>query len=40
MDNPSKQCVSFFIRSFADDRAKRPQSAADFFRQLEQALLE
>jgi serine/threonine-protein kinase len=37
IDNPSEQWASFFARSFADDRTKRPQSATDFFRRLEQA---
>jgi serine/threonine-protein kinase len=37
LDSPPEQWQAFFDRSFADDRTKRPQSAADFFRQLEQA---
>jgi serine/threonine-protein kinase len=36
LDNPSEQWVSFFTRSFADDRTQRPQTAAEFLNWLEQ----
>ena len=38
IENPPEPWVSFFTRSFAGDRTKRPQSAAEFLRQLEQAV--
>jgi serine/threonine-protein kinase len=37
LDDPAEPVQDFFTRSFADDRSKRPKSATDFFRQLEQA---
>ena len=37
LDNPPEQWQTFFTRSLADDRTKRPKSAPDFIRQLEHA---
>jgi len=36
-DDVPERWQSFFTRCFAENRIKRPRSAAEFFRQLEQA---
>jgi hypothetical protein len=38
MEDPSSPWQEFFARSLATERARRPPSAADFFRYMEQAL--
>ncbi|MBZ5499384.1 MAG: protein kinase [Acidobacteriia bacterium] len=38
LKNPAPRLQEFFARSLAMDRTRRPQSAADFSRQMEQAL--
>jgi serine/threonine protein kinase len=38
LDDPPDRWTTFFARSLAFDRTKRPHSASEFFKQLEQAL--